>query len=283
MPSHASAVSRAVDVTELAGIDAGLQHRLDPVLVLAPAHAELLGAFGGERRELVEEDPHVIGIAVDDVEQLVAQHGQLRRRRPASRGNPIRAEHHFVHHPIVDRGEELLLRPDVVVEGALAQTVDRAQLDDARGVVAASREDLCRSVDDRFAARRPLRAASGFVALCGSRHRLRPYIGTARKGRVTREHAQLRGARRGRHGCGTRHRPSPCPPARRPGRPRRRQRPRRHDGGRRRRPRTGVGGRGRDRRRGRRCDRRRQRRRRARPAPRRSSTRRSSSSAASTS
>ena len=107
-------------------------------LVRSPAHAELLGPFGGERRELVEEDPHVIGIAVDDVEQLVAQHGQLRRRRPARRGDAIRAEHHLVHHPIVDRGEELLLRLDVVVEGALAETVDRAQLRDARGVVAAA-------------------------------------------------------------------------------------------------------------------------------------------------
>ena len=38
-----------VDVAELARVDAGLQDRLDPALVLAPAHAELLGAFGGER------------------------------------------------------------------------------------------------------------------------------------------------------------------------------------------------------------------------------------------
>ena len=46
-----------VDVAELAGVDAGPQDRLDPALVLAPAHAELLGALVGERRELVEEDP----------------------------------------------------------------------------------------------------------------------------------------------------------------------------------------------------------------------------------
>ncbi len=126
-----------VDVAELPGVDAGLQDRLDPALVLPPAHAELLGAFGRERRELVEEDPDVIGIAVDDVEQLVAQHGQLRGRRPARSGDAIGAEHHLVHHTIVDRGEELLLRPDVVVEGALAEAVDLAQLGDARGVVAA--------------------------------------------------------------------------------------------------------------------------------------------------
>ena len=72
-----------VDVAELAGVDAGLQDRLDPALVLAPAHAELLGALGGERGELVEEHPHVIGIAVDDVEQLVAEH-----RRAAPTASP---------------------------------------------------------------------------------------------------------------------------------------------------------------------------------------------------
>ncbi len=165
-----------VDVAELARVDAGLQDRLDPALVLAPAHAELLGALGGERRELVEEDPDVIGIAVDDVEQLVAEHRELRGRRPARGGDAIRAEHHLVHHAIVDRGEELLLRSDVVVERALAETVDRAQLRDARRVVAAPREDPRRGVDDHVATRLPLRAASGFVARCGSRHRLRRYI-----------------------------------------------------------------------------------------------------------
>ena len=145
-----------VDVTELARVDAGLQDRLDPALVLAPAHTELLGAFGGERGELVEEDPDVIGIAVDDVEQLVAEHGQLGRRRPARVGDAIGAEHHLVHHPIVDRGEELFLRIDVVVERALAETVDRAQLRDAGGVIAAAREDPRRGVDDLVATRLPL-------------------------------------------------------------------------------------------------------------------------------
>ena len=137
MPSHARAVSHGIDLAELPRINAGLQDGLDPSLVLPPAHAELLGAFGRERRELVEEDPDVIGIAVDDVEQLVAQHGQLRGRRPARLGDTIGADHHLVHHTIVDGGEELLLRPDVVIERALAETVDLAQLRDARGVVAA--------------------------------------------------------------------------------------------------------------------------------------------------
>ena len=93
------------------------------------------------------------------------------RRRPARLGDSIGAEHHLVHHPIVDRGEELLLRPDVVVEGALAETVDLAQLGDAGGVVALLREDLRRGVDDHVATRLPLRAASGLVARGGSRHR----------------------------------------------------------------------------------------------------------------
>ena len=79
---------------------------------------------------------------MDDVEQLVAQHGQLRGRRPSRSGGAICAEHHLVHHSIVDRGEELLLRRDVVIKGALPETVDGAQLGDARGVVAASRENL---------------------------------------------------------------------------------------------------------------------------------------------
>ena len=62
---------------------------------------------------------------------------ELFGRRPAGLGNAIGAEHHLVHHPIVDRGEELFLRIDVVVEGALAEPVDRAQLRDAGRVVAA--------------------------------------------------------------------------------------------------------------------------------------------------
>ena len=69
-----------VDVAELAGVDAVLQDRLDAALVLAPPDAELFGAFVGERGELVQEDPHVIGVAVDDVEQFVAEHGEARRR-----------------------------------------------------------------------------------------------------------------------------------------------------------------------------------------------------------
>ena len=165
-----------VDVAELSRVDAGLQDRLDPPLVLAPPHAELLGAFARERGELVEEDPDVIGIAVDDVEQLVAEHRQLLRRRPARLRDAIGAEHHLVHHPIVDRGEELFLRLDVVVEGALAETVDRAQLRDAGGVVALAREDLRRGVDDDVATRLPLLAAPGLVARCGSRQ-ARKYSG----------------------------------------------------------------------------------------------------------
>ena len=69
-----------VDIPELARVDAGVEDRLDPPLVLPPPAVELLGPFAGEGGELVQEDPDVIGVAVDHVEQLVAEHGQLRRR-----------------------------------------------------------------------------------------------------------------------------------------------------------------------------------------------------------
>ena len=176
----------------------------------------------------------MIGIAVDDVEQLVAQHGQLRRRRPARLGDAIGAEHHLVHHPIVDRGEELLLRLDVVVEGALAETVDRAQLRDARGVVAAAARrpaPRCRrsrrdapSTSRCVGARRSLR----FAASAPTVHR-RPVRPSDREGYRVNEHsfegrvAVVTGAGRG---IGRAH----ALPARRPGRQRRRQRPRRLDG-----------------------------------------------------
>src|SRR5437764_4161103 len=46
-----------VEVTEFAGVDAGLEDGLDAALVLAAPHAKPFGAFAGERRELVQEDP----------------------------------------------------------------------------------------------------------------------------------------------------------------------------------------------------------------------------------
>jgi hypothetical protein len=119
----------------------------------------------------------VIGIPVNDVEELVAQHRQLLRRRPASLYDAIGAEHHLVHHSIVDRGEQLFLRFDVVIERALAEPVDRTQLRDARGVVALAREHGSRRVDDDVAARRPLGAAFGLVACGGRRHQARNYSG----------------------------------------------------------------------------------------------------------
>ncbi len=211
----------------------------------------------------------MIGVAVDDVEQLVAEHGQLGRRRPARLGHPVGADHHLVHHPVVDGGEQLLLRPDVVVEGALAEPVDLAQLRRCRW-----RGSRCwaktvrRGVDDGVAPGLPLLAAAGLVARSGARHLARRY--TARPDPATRhpssrsrgERAPLRRAGRGRHRRRARHRPGLRPAARRPGRQRRRQRPRRLD--RRRRGRRRAGGRRgrRDRRRRRRGGRRRQRRRR---------------------
>ena len=64
MPEPGQGGQPRVDVAELARVDAGLQDRLDPSLVLPPPLAELFGAFAGERRELVQEDPDVIGVAV---------------------------------------------------------------------------------------------------------------------------------------------------------------------------------------------------------------------------
>ena len=110
-----------VEVAELARVDAGAEHRLDPPLVLAPPLAELLGPLAGERGELVQEHPHVVGVAVDHVEQLLAEHGAAAPRRAAGRGHAVGAGHHLVHHPVVDGGEQLLLGADVVVERALAQ------------------------------------------------------------------------------------------------------------------------------------------------------------------
>ena len=135
------AVSRGSQVAELAGIDAGLQDRLDPSLVLASTLAELRGPFAGECRELVQEDPDVIGVAVDHVEQLLAEHGQLLRRGAAGLGDPVGSEHHLVHHPVVDGGQELLFGADVVVERTLPEIVGRAELHDPGGVVPVSGED----------------------------------------------------------------------------------------------------------------------------------------------
>ena len=93
----------------------------------------------------------MIRVATDDVEQLVAEHGEPRRRRTTGLGDATGTEHHLVHHAIVDRGEELFLRFDVVVERALAETVDFAQLRDAGRVIALAREHGRRGVDDEIA------------------------------------------------------------------------------------------------------------------------------------
>ena len=145
--------------TELARVDARLEHRLDPPLVAAAPLAELLGAVAGECRELVQEDPDVIRVAVDHVEQLLTEHGQLLRRRAARLGHTIGAEHHLVHHPVVDGGEQLLLGADVVVERSLAEVVGGTELHDARGVIPAPGEDRSGRVDDRLATRLPVRPA----------------------------------------------------------------------------------------------------------------------------
>jgi hypothetical protein len=118
----------------------------------------------------VQEDPDVLGVAVDHVEQLVAEPGQLLGRRPTGLGHPLGAALHLVHDPVVDGREQLLLGADVVVEGAFAQPVGRAQLGDAGGVVALPGEDARGRVDDGVAAGLPARPASGSAGRFGRGH-----------------------------------------------------------------------------------------------------------------
>src|ERR1035437_4835449 len=154
-PSHGG--QPRLQLTELARVDAGLEDRLDPFLVLAAALAELRRPLAGERRELVQEYPDVIRVAVDHVEQFLTKHGQLQRRRAARLGDAISTEHHLVHHPVVDCGEKLLFGGDVMVERPLAEIVCGTELHDARGVIPTSGEDGRRCIDDRLATRLPLR------------------------------------------------------------------------------------------------------------------------------
>ena len=157
-----------VDVTELAGLDSGAEHRLHPPLVRPASDAELRGPGTGQSGELVQEHPDVVRVAVNHIEQLVAEHGQLLRRPSARRGHPVGAEHDLVHHAVVDGREQLLLGTDVVVERALAKVIGRAELRDPGRVVAPPGEDAGRGVDDRFPSELPLRAATGVpVRLCG--------------------------------------------------------------------------------------------------------------------
>ena len=99
----------------------------------------------------------MVGVAVDHVEQFVAEPGELLGRRTAGFVDSIGAAHHFVHHAVVDRDEQLFFRTDVVIERALAEFVGVAKFGDTRRVVAALGEDARRRVDDRFSARFPLR------------------------------------------------------------------------------------------------------------------------------
>ena len=100
-----------LQLTELARVDAGLEDRLDPCSYSRRRSSELARPLAGKRRELVQEDPDVVGIPVDHVEQFFAELGQLRRRGTARLGDPIGADHHLVHHPVVDSGENSSLEP----------------------------------------------------------------------------------------------------------------------------------------------------------------------------
>jgi hypothetical protein len=130
-----------IEVAEGAGVDPVGQDGLDRSLELPPPLLEPRGPFPRQRRELVQDDPGVVGVAGDDVKQRVPEHRQLLRRRAAGLVDRLGTLDQVVHHEVVDGGEQLLLRPDVVVEGALAEPVRLAELGEARGVVAASSED----------------------------------------------------------------------------------------------------------------------------------------------
>ncbi len=159
IPSQASSGEPRFELAELARLDARLQDRLDAPLVLTAPPAELLRPLPGEGGELVQEDPDVVRVAMDHVEQLVAVEGDLHGWRTPCLGHPVRPRHHLVHHPIVDGGEQLLLRADVVVQRTLAQVVGGAELGDAGRVVAPLGEDAGGGVDDRLATDLPVRPA----------------------------------------------------------------------------------------------------------------------------
>ena len=83
-------------------------------------------------------------------------------RRPAP---PVGAEHDLVHDPIVDGGEKLFLRTDVVVEGTLPELGRLTELDRARVVVAPLGKDFGGEVDDGLTAQVPS-CASRPLVLC---------------------------------------------------------------------------------------------------------------------
>ena len=83
----------------------------------------------------------MVGIAVDDIEQLVTERGELGQGGPAGLRDPVGAQHHLVHDAVVDGREQLFLRADVVVEGAFPDLVGDAELGDPRSVVPAAGED----------------------------------------------------------------------------------------------------------------------------------------------
>ncbi len=147
-----------LQIAEVAGVNTALEDRLDLLLVLPAPLAELSCVFTGEGRELVQENPDMVRVAMDHVQELDSQHRQLLRRRSPRFCNAIRTEHHLVHHPVVDRRQERFFGSDVVVQGALAEVVRFTELCDARGVVTLSGENACGRVDDRLIARLPGRS-----------------------------------------------------------------------------------------------------------------------------
>jgi enoyl-CoA hydratase/carnithine racemase len=160
-----------VEQPEVPGLHALLEHGLNRSLVPAPPLPEHLGVLAGQRGEVMQEHPDVVGEAKDDVEEFLTHHRQLLGRRSAREGHPVRAEHDLIHDPVVNGGEQLLLRADVVVERALADAVRLAELRGARGMIATLGEHLRGRVHDLVAAGLPLGAFALLVLHPGLRHR----------------------------------------------------------------------------------------------------------------
>ena len=77
-----------IDVTELSGVDPSLDDGLHASLVLASPHAELVGPLARQRRELVQEDPDVVRVAMDDVEYSAALSTSVSITNTGSGRNP---------------------------------------------------------------------------------------------------------------------------------------------------------------------------------------------------
>ena len=74
-----------VQRAEVTGLDALLKHGLNLSLVRPPPLPEHLGVLAGQRGEVMQEHPDVVGEAEDDVKELLTEHRQLLGGVPPAR------------------------------------------------------------------------------------------------------------------------------------------------------------------------------------------------------